>query len=309
VTLFRLVLPFSVALLSLTACSSTTSSSGSNSSGAGSETQSATPDESGTTADVVGGSEGDIRPPEFRAIRGAIQPVTEFKPEAGQRMADVCMQAEVAVPGGDADAVEKHLRALVDIMDESAMKELPDRSRVGMLAAISKDIKALGGKSGAPKLKLTESKDKLCGKDGKCSKDAPGALCYRLAFSDGAASCACTSPSAVKVSEDPGTEPSTEDDASETTESSASAEDAKSEDSVPSASSAQADKAGSAATEEKGSTEVSAGSKDKSAKSSVGSAPKSEKSTDKAKTGKPKSKGSTKIQPAATKKPRKKSSE
>ena len=313
-TLSRLILPLFVVLFGLTACSSTTSSSDPKNSGPGGEGNSATSTDSGTAADVVGGAEGDARPPEFRAIRGAIQPITEFKPEAGQRMADACMRAEVAVPGEAADEVEKHLLTLIEILDESSMKELPERSRVGMLAAISKDIKALGKKAGAPKLKLVETKDKLCGKSGKCSEDAPGALCYRLAFSDGEASCACTSPKSVQAAKEAAAAAaaSSEDEAAEGTTPSASDESGTSKDAAPSTSSLEPEKAGTASIEEKASTGGTGASKDKSSKSAAESTKSKGKEkttkTKSKKTSKPKSKASAKTKPAATTKPREKSS-
>ena len=311
-TLSRLLLPLFLALFGLTACSSSTSSSDPKNSGLGGDGSSAASTDSGSPADVVGGAEGDARPPEFRAIRGAIQPITEFKPEAGQRMADACMRAEVAVPGEAADEVEKHLLTLIEILDESAMKELPERSRVGMLAAISKDIKALGGKAGAPKLKLVETKDKLCGKSGKCSEDAPGALCYRLAFSDGKASCACTSPKSVQAAKEAAAAASSEDEATEGTKPSAGDESGTTKDADPSATSTGPAKAGTASIEEKVSTEVTGALKEKSSKGDAESTKskgkaKTTKSKSK-KTSKPKSKASAKTKPAATTEPREKSS-
>lgn len=196
-TFFRVVL-LTLFLLGLSACSEPPVPAGSPSnagpSAAGpNESSGGAGSSSGPSAAQVGGEDDDPQP-EFRATRGAIQGVNEFSVVAGKKMEVACAAAENAVAQRAAEIADTQLLAMLKVLSTADLAELPQKKVSAVFAALAKDLSALKGSAGRPKVVITESADKLCGPEGLCSLDSPGALCHTALFRGEKTLCGCAAP-------------------------------------------------------------------------------------------------------------------
>jgi hypothetical protein len=156
----------------------------------------------GLSAAQVGGQDDDPQP-EFRATRGAIQGVSEFNVVAGKKMETACAAAENAVAQGIAELADTQLLAMLKVLGSAELAELPQRQVSAVFTAVAKDLSALKDGAGSPKVVITESADKLCGAEGLCSLESPGALCHTALFPGEEALCGCAAPVEATVDSAP----------------------------------------------------------------------------------------------------------
>jgi hypothetical protein len=120
--------------------------------------------------------------------------VSEFSVVAGKKMETACAAAENAVAKGTAELADTQLFAMLKVLGSADLAELPKRKVSAVFTAVAKDLSGLKDGAGRPKVAITESADKLCGPEGLCSLESPGALCHTALFPGEEALCGCAAP-------------------------------------------------------------------------------------------------------------------
>ena len=136
---------------------------------------------------AVAGQDGNAAP-EFKAVRGAIQPITEINAALGKKLEASCEKAEGAIAASASSMADKHLVEMLKAL--SGSDTAPDIAS-DLYAALATDLEAVKAREGAPKLKVTQTKDKCCGASGACDQASPGATCYSATLEGNSPSCAC----------------------------------------------------------------------------------------------------------------------
>lgn len=149
---------------------------------------------------AAGGDDGNAAP-EFKAVRAAIQPVTEIVPELGKKLEGSCAKAETAIAAGASSTADRHLVEMLQGL--AGASEIPGDVSTGVYAALAKDAAAVADRAGAPKITVTETKDKCCGASGSCDTDSAGATCFTATLAGNEPLCACRVPQPDPVEEAP----------------------------------------------------------------------------------------------------------
>lgn len=150
-------------------------------------------------ASSVGGTEEGVPHPEFRATRGAIQGVTEFSPESGKKLETACAAAEGGVAQGSGSRAAEQIHVMLTLLSAAQRDGLPGLKVSAVYSALGKDLGTLKSGLGTPKVVITETDDKLCAPDGRCTVESPGAVCYTAAFADLKPLCGCAEPAPPSV--------------------------------------------------------------------------------------------------------------
>jgi hypothetical protein len=120
--------------------------------------------------------------------------VNEFSVVAGKKMETACAAAENAVAQRAAEIADTQLFAMLKVLGTAELSELPQKKVSALFTAMAKDLSGLKDGAGRPKVVITESADKLCGPEGLCSLESPGALCHTALFPGKKALCGCAAP-------------------------------------------------------------------------------------------------------------------
>ncbi|MEE2830076.1 MAG: hypothetical protein VX498_12875 [Myxococcota bacterium] len=168
----------------------------------------------GGAAGAAAGQDGNAAP-EFKAIRAAIQPITELNVALGKALEENCQKAESSIAATASSTADRHLMEMFKGVMGEAGAELPSEFRAGLHAAMIKDVAAVSQRAGAPTIKLVETLDKDCGKTSKaCDVPSPGARCFTATVGD-ATECACALPAEPTPEPEPVPDPTDADTAPE----------------------------------------------------------------------------------------------